>query len=392
MQFGKLNYPVKFLSGSGKLSHNPVIGSILEILKILNNKNLKISPYILRGILAKILKTDFILTLKITDKYEVDGEDIFKTLKNFKDNKNIERFLELSNEIKDLKLSEQLFAISNEYIPLTLENKDNIYKINQLLKQIRDFEETFKDSVSNKELIFQLENTIISENPLNSEVKEENAIIVSTAQKIIDNSIKSKHTFILDTTSSNWIKQDIGPLYNAWVFQKSWKKRSFELEDNIKCSLDKTARILRKIYLLNEGVPESAQSSSTEAALNEGKIYIYSSIYDFLGAENFKGINHFFKEPDLGTQTEQTDKKEFKIIPRPDQAPVLEYKEGKMAVSAVAGAGKTTIMLALILKLLNEKVPVQNIFVLTFMDSAARNFKERIKSNFPNLVDRKSVV
>ena len=93
------------------------------------------------------------------------AKDIFKTLKNFKDNKNIERFLELSNEIKDLKLSEQLFAISNEYIPLTLENKDNIYKINQLLKQIRDFEETFKDSVSNKELIFQLENTIISENP-----------------------------------------------------------------------------------------------------------------------------------------------------------------------------------------------------------------------------------
>ena len=70
-------------------------------------------------------------------------------------------------------------------------------------------------------------------------------------------------------------------------FKKSWKNALFELEDNIKCSLDKTARILRKIYLLNEGVPESAKSSSTEAALNEGKIYIYSSIYDFLGAENF---------------------------------------------------------------------------------------------------------
>ena len=53
---------------------------------------------------------------------------------------------------------------------------------------------------------------------------------------------------------------------------------------------------------------------------------------------------------------EKPVKKEFKIIPRTDQAPVLEYKEGKMAVSAVAGAGKTTIMLALILKLLNEKV------------------------------------
>jgi len=395
IQLDKINYPVKYLSGSEKLSDNPIIGSILEILKLLNNKNLKISPYILRGILAKILKIETNLALKITDSYEINSElsgaDIFKTLENFIENKEIERFLDLNNKIKKQKLSEQLFAISSEYIKPVLENKDTIRKINQLLKQIRDFEEIFdkntndnptQTQVSNKDLIFQLENTIISENPLNSEIKDEDAVIVSTAQKIIDNSIKSKHTFLLDTTSSNWIKQDIGPLYNAWVFQKSWKKRSFELEDNIKCSLDKTSRIIRKLYLLNDSPLKS--TPDTDAG---GKIYIYSSIYDFLGAENFKGINHFFMEPAKDDTIIQTEKKEFKIIPRPDQAPVLEYKEGKMAVSAVAGAGKTTIMLALILKLLNEKVPVQNIFVLTFMDSAARNFKERIKSNFPNLIE-----
>ncbi len=45
-----------------------------------------------------------------------------------------------------------------------------------------------------------------------------------------------------------------------------------------------------------------------------------------------------------------------------------------MAVSAVAGAGKTTIMLALILKLLNEKVPVQNIFCPNLYGFCSKKF------------------
>ncbi len=400
-QLEKINAPVQFLSGSEKLSKNPEIAAILEILKVLNNKNLKISPYVFRGILAKILKLDFTLVLKIADDYEVFDSDVFECLKKFKANKSVQRFLEICDEIKDKKLSIQLYTLAEEYVELKPQNRTLLYKINQLLKQVRDFEEIFNSEssrgfingddpnkaqfgpVSNRELILQLENTIISENPLSGANVDEDAVIVSTAQKLIDNSIVSKHTFLLDTTSSNWTKQDIGPLYNAWVFQKSWKKKSFELEDNINCALDKTSRLIRKIYLLNEG-----------------KIYIYSSIYDFLGVENFKGINHFFKENTalvsengaFGADNEAKNpatalKKGFKIIPRPDQAPVLEYKQGKMAVSAVAGAGKTTIMLALILKLLNENVPPENIFVLTFMESAARNFKERIKDAFPHLVE-----
>ncbi len=395
IQLEKINAKVRFISGSEKLSQNPFIGSILEILKLLNNKNLKISPYILRGILANILKLDFNLTLKIADDYEINsensGENIFQCFEKYRENKDIEEFLELNDDIKEKPLSEQLYTLSNKYVKLKPENKDVIRKINQLLKQIRDFEEIFNantqtntevQTVSNKDLILQLENTIISENPLDSEIKEEDVVIVSTAQKLIDNSIKSKHTFLIDTTSSNWVKQDIGPLYNAWVFQKSWNKKSFELEDNINCTLDKTARILRKIFLLNDSSPNTPAGTSSE---NDSKIYIYSSIYDFLGTENFKGINHFFIEPNPILKTET--KKEFKIVPRPDQAPVLEYKEGKMAVNAVAGAGKTTIMLALIMKLLDENIAPQNIFVLTFMDSAARNFKERIKSNFKNLTE-----
>lgn len=360
----KIKAPLNYLSGSEKLTKDPDMAGFMEVLNIINNKNLRISPYTLRGISAKILGLDFKTSIQISSEYDTKDEEIFALLKKYEEFESVKKFLELVEEITPKLLSEQLYALAKEYAP-----RESIYKVNQLLKQIRDFEAIFGENVSKKELLCQLENTIVSENPITSGLADKNAITVSTAQKLIDNSISSKYTFLLDTTNSNWAKQDIGPLYNAWVFQKSWKKPVFELEDNIQCALDKTARILRKLYLLNEG-----------------EIFVYSSVYDFLGIENFKGINHFF-EAENPENTEALAKKEFKITPRPDQAPVLAYKNGKMAVSAVAGAGKTTIMLALILKLLKDGIPSENIFVLTFMDSAARNFKERIKENFPNLVE-----
>ena len=55
-----------------------------------------------------------------------------------------------------------------------------------------------------------------------------------------------------------------------------------------------------------------------------------------------------------------------------------------MAISAVPGAGKTFILLALIVKLLERNIDPEKIFVLTYMDSAARNFRERIKNIFPD--------
>ena len=115
------------------------------------------------------------------------------------------------------------------------------------MKQIDDFEEVFKDNVDNNELLNQLENTIISENPLSDEEINSNQIVISTAQKIIDYSYKTKYQFLLDASSQDWIKQDIGPLYNAWVMQKSWNKETFELVDNINLTKDRTARILYKV-------------------------------------------------------------------------------------------------------------------------------------------------
>ena len=131
------------------------------------------------------------------------------------------------------------------------DNSVNIMKINQLLKQITDFEDVLPE-VPVLELITQLENTIISENPLLDEEIDENVIIVSSAQKIIDYSINTKYQLWLDISSPEWIKSDTGPLYNAWVFQADWSKEEYTVEDDIFLSRQKTARILRKLLLLCE--------------------------------------------------------------------------------------------------------------------------------------------
>ena len=187
--------------------------------------------------------------------------------------------------------------------------------------------------------------------------------MIATPQKIIDNKISTKYQIWLDITSGEWIKQDIGPLYNAWVFQKNWEKESYEIKDDIELSRLKTHKIIRKLML------------------NTDTIIAYSSLFDTRSNENTHGIEDFlsidtnFKEP--------VKNKSFKITPRKDQEKILDYTQGQMAISAVPGAGKTTILLALIIKLLERGIAPNNIQVVTYMESAARNFKDRIKSINP---------
>ncbi len=361
----KIEAPVNFITGSEKIEENKIVSGLISALRLLIEPvSFKISPYKLKAFLGQILKVDLNSSIEICQIYEADFcmENIFEILEKYKEKGEVEKFLELKNQAKDLTLGELLYRCAKSFVESENCEKENIQKINQLLKQIKDFEDIFKNTVSKANILYNLENTIIAENPLEHNQIKENAVNISTPQKTIDFQLKNKFMFLLDTTNPSWVKQDIGPLYNAWIFQKNRIKKTFTLEDNIIYTNDKIARTLRKLYLLSCG-----------------EIFAYSADFNFLGGENFKGIKHYFTK-----QTEEI-KPVFKITPRKDQAPVLEYKGGKYAAMAVAGAGKTTIMLALIIKLLENKIKPENIFVLTYMDSACRTFKERIKASCPNL-------
>lgn len=353
-----------FLSGSEKLIDNPLVKASLGILKLM--LGIEISAMDLRVILSDYLGIPLKYCCPIFEGYKKTGGFPHISLEFY--NEKYQKFLEVFEEVKEknTKLSTKVFDLFYKLVDFADETKIN--KFNFFIKQLRDFESVLgvKTVIERAdEIITQIENSIIAENPSTTLEIGENDLVIATPQKIIDNKISSKYQFWLDVSHSDWVKTDTGPLYNAWVFQADWTKDEYTVEDDIFLAKQKTARILRKLLLL-------AQEH----------VWACSSLFDPSGVENLGGIEDYLAGE--ANEDDNNAKPVFKITPRDDQKPVLDYKKGSMAISAVPGAGKTTILLALIIKLIERGVIPTNIFVLTYMDSAARNFRERIKNMCPN--------
>lgn len=353
-----------FLSGSEKLIDNPLVKASLGILKLM--LGIEISEMDLRVILSDYLGIPLKYCCPIFEGYKKTGGFPHISLEFY--NEKYQKFLEVFEEVKEknTKLSTKVFDLFYKLVDFADETKIN--KFNFFIKQLRDFESVLgaKTVIERAdEIITQIENSIIAENPSTTLEIGENDLVIATPQKIIDNKISSKYQFWLDVSHSDWVKTDTGPLYNAWVFQADWTKDEYTVEDDIFLARQKTARILRKLLLLAEK-----------------HIWACSSLFDPSGVENLGGIEDYLAGE--ANVDDNNAKPVFKITPRDDQKPVLDYKKGSMAISAVPGAGKTTILLALIIKLIERGVIPTNIFVLTYMDSAARNFRERIKNMCPN--------
>ena len=370
-----LHCNLMYLSGSEKLVQNRFVKAVLTILKM--NCNMQLSEFDLRVVLSEFLGIPIKYCKDILENFETTGELIKQEFAIPDYTEKYTKFLEVLSKLStnQEKLSEKVCDIFNELAEIYSVNPVELNKFNFFVKQLQDFENVFGEDFKNRqeEIITQIENSIIAENPYSTLEITSNDLVISTPQKIIDNQIKTKYQLWLDISSDDWVKSDTGPLYNAWVFQRGWAKDEFTIDDNIELSKEKTARILRKLTLC-----------ATE------HIYTYSSLFDGNGIENFGGIEDYIKiNKNIDEKQDQT--KSFTIKPRDDQKPVLEYTQGKMAISAVPGAGKTTILLALIIKLLDSGINPENIFVMTYMESAARNFRDRIKnirqnsSQLPNI-------
>ncbi len=353
-----------FLSGSEKLVNNSLVKASLNILRLM--LGLEVSEMDLRSVISDYIGIPVIYSKEIFDNYKKTGtlpEKIEKYDEKYQ--KFYKVFSELKNKNEKLSLKVyKMFTAVKDFV-----DKEQINKFNFFLKELRDFETVLGEQGVNdriQDIIVHFENSIIAENPNTTLEILQDDLIIATPQKIIDNKISTKYQFWLDVSHSDWVKTDTGPLYNAWVMQKDWSKDEYTVEDDIFLSRQKTARILRKLLLL-------AQVHT----------YAVSSLFDASGTENLGGIQKYI-ESSAGEVYES--KHAIKLTPRDDQRPVLEYKKGSMAISAVPGAGKTTILLLLIIKLMSRGINPNNIYVLTYMDSAARNFRERIKNMCPESV------
>ena len=356
------NCRLVFLSGSEKLISNPLVRASLNILRLM--LGLEVDEMDLRSVVSDYIGIPLIYSKEIFETYKKTKS---LPIEIDKYNDKYQNFYKAFNEIKekDCKLSLKVYEMFVKVVDFV--DKTKINKFNFFIKELRDFENVLgvnvvKDRI--EDIILHFENSIIAENPNSTLEILDNDLIIATPQKIIDSKISTKYQFWLDVSHSDWVKTDTGPLYNAWVMQKDWAKDEYTVEDDIFLSHQKTARILRKLLLLSEV-----------------HTFALSSLFDTSGTENLGGIQPYI-EASAGEVYKS--KPAFKIVPRDDQRPVLDYQKGSMAISAVPGAGKTTILLALIIKLMQKGINPNNIYVLTYMDSAARNFRERIKNMCPD--------
>ena len=264
-----------FLSGSEKLIDNPLVKASLGILKLM--LGIEISEMDLRVILSDYLGIPLKYCCPIFEGYKKTGGFPHISLEFY--NEKYQKFLEVFEEVKEknIKLSTKVFDLFYRLVDFADEAKIN--KFNFFIKQLRDFESVLgaKTVIERAdEIITQIENSIIAENPSTTLEIGENDLVIATPQKIIDNKISSKYQFWLDVSHSDWVKTDTGPLYNAWVFQADWTKDEYTVEDDIFLARQKTARILRKLLLLAEK-----------------HIWACSSLFDPSGVENLGVIEDY---------------------------------------------------------------------------------------------------
>ena len=242
-----------YLTGNEKLIQNRLVHASINILKLNTKLRTNLSEFDIRSVLINCLDIPIKYCGNILAEFEKTKNLPIYVFENPDYTQKYNILIDLVNNVLPAKekLSEQVYEIYSKLMNfITYENVE-ITKFNFFIKQLEDFEKVFEEDFCNKkeDIITQIENSIISENPYSTLDIMQNNVIVGTPQKIIDNQIKTKYQFWLDVSSDEWIKSDTGPLYNAWVFQKGWDKEKYTIEDNIQLGKEKTARILRKLTL-----------------------------------------------------------------------------------------------------------------------------------------------
>ena len=147
-EFGKSGFNFNFISKNEKLNENKLISYILELLKIINDtKNTPVSPYVLKGIFIELLKIDKKEALKTIREYIYQSEfkniSIFEILEK-KENEKFQKLVEIHNSMRFKPLSEQIYKIAEEFIVFEKDIKKDIVKLNEILKQISDYENVLK--------------------------------------------------------------------------------------------------------------------------------------------------------------------------------------------------------------------------------------------------------
>jgi DNA helicase-2/ATP-dependent DNA helicase PcrA len=399
--------PVQLLSGTKRPSDNPKCKAFITLLQWANCVNWKIQPsrWEIKTVLMQALQLHYLpelagealetLAQSIADaltEAEATGRllPVMELLplelgENAKARyQTLARWLEKAPR---LPFDKQLYSAFQDILALYASERDGYLDLNRIIQSYLRQREIYKGlsegggvvagmetpEAFNRWWLEQVKSGSMADTPEMPEAVNPEALVIATPQKMIDTEVYRKVQCWLDVGSREWARSDNAPLYNAWVHSAVWDgtTTAFNEEFNESVIRARAGHITRTLMLL-----------ATE------QVRAYASELDDLG-----GAQLGLLKPRLLNQPEiDPNAKLQRATLREDQAPVLKYAGGTMAISAVPGAGKTFVNVELLLELIERGVQPDSILVLTYMESAAKTLLGRLKKKLAGVSAKLPVV
>jgi DNA helicase II / ATP-dependent DNA helicase PcrA len=233
--------------------------------------------------------------------------------------------------------------------------------------------------------VISLKQGRIAETPAVPVAIDPTCLVIGTPQKLVDAEVRRSYYVWLDCAHPDWHRTDNAPLYDAWVHSAAWQDGLLpelapqDLPQDEWLVRVRAAHICRNLMLLID--------SREDLPSAQPQLVCLSSEADTL------------QRPLAGLLPQMLP---WEVVPslqgnpftlRSDQSPVLDYTHGTMAISAVPGAGKTFVTVALILHLISQHdIQPERLLVLTFMDSAAKTLLGRLRPHLGSRLPQVSTI
>lgn len=393
-RFNQCGIPVQLLSGTKRPSDNPKCKAFITLLQWANTTAWKVQPsrWEIKTVLMQVLQLHYLpelagealetLAKALADGLREPAEpgmllpaiDQLPMALGAEATARYQTLAKWLQKAPGLSFDQQLYSAFKDILGPYASERDAYTDLNRIIQSYIRQREIYEglsagggvvegmesaDAFS-RWWLEQVKSGTMADTPEMPESVNPEAVIIATPQKMIDSEIYRKVQCWLDVGSREWARSDNAPLYNAWVHSAVWdgSNEAFTEEFNESVIRTRAGHITRTLMLL-----------ATE------KVRAYASELDDLG-----GSQVGLLKPRLLPQQEvDPNAKIERAVLRSDQAPILEYTGGTMAISAVPGAGKTFVNVELLLELIERGTEPDAILVLTYMDSAAKTLLSRLK-------------
>lgn len=399
--------PVQLLSGTKRPSDNPKCKAFISLLQWANARHWGAHPsrWEIKTILMQALQFHHLPELS-GENLDLLSQAIYDWLKSQSDGfyylppvetlpfvlsetaadryRTLDHWLQKAN---GLTFDKQLYSSFTEILAPFSTERDGYADLNRIIQSYLRQRDIYNGLIAGRSgaetlvtegdfsrwWLEQVKSGTMADTPESPEAVDPDAVIIGTPQKMIDIELYRKVQLWLDVGSREWARSDNAPLYNAWVHSAVWdgSTTAFSEEFNEEVIRTRAGHITRSLMLL-----------ATD------QVRAYASELDDLG---FSQIG-LLKPRLLNTPEPAGSRTLERAVLRDDQAPVLAYRTGTMAISAVPGAGKTFVNVELLLEFIERGIEPERILVLTYMDSAAKTLLSRLKKKLTGITNQLPVV